>query len=371
MKPHLLFLSWRDIKHPKAGSAEVFIHEVLKRVAEDYRLTHISPGFDGGHDVEFLDGVTYIRRGTNATVLLYAFHYYQIHASTIDLVVDQVNTHHFFTPLYVPREKRALFIYRLTREIWKINVNQPYAWLGERTETPRLRLYRNDLAVTVSKSTTDDLIDVGFAPKRITILPAGINFTPWPEIDWKNKEEKPTFLYIGRMSAYKGINDAIKAFVIFKQEFPEARFWVIGEKDETYIEEQLNPLLPEEMRQDIIYFGFVSHEEKLERMSRATALLFPSKREGWGLAVSEAAAVGTPSIVYHAPGLQDAVQYGLAGYMTMLQTPGALAIEMRSCIRDTEQYDTIRYASYLFAKTRHWDYTGSRFREWIQKTLTR
>lgn len=369
MKPHLLFLSWRDIKHPKAGGAEVFTHEMLKRVAEDYRITHISPRFEGGHDVEFLDGITYIRRGTLATVIAYACSYYQTHAATIDLVVDQVNTHQFFTPLYVPRTKRVLFIHQLTREIWKINVKQPYAWLGQQTETPRLRLYRNDLALTVSKSTADDLIDIGFVPERVTILPEGLDFIPWPEEQWQAKEAQPTFLYVGRMSAYKGINDAIKAFVTLKQEFPEARFWVIGKKDEDYIERELNPLVPEEMRQDITYFGFVSAEEKLERMSRATALLFPSKREGWGLTVSEAAAVGTPTIVYDAPGLRDAVQYGLAGYMATYQTPGALAVEMRSCIKDREQYDTIRYAAHRFAKTLHWDNTGQHFREWLEGVL--
>ncbi|QLQ20947.1 MAG: hypothetical protein HZT42_00010 [Paracoccaceae bacterium] len=32
MKPTLLCLSWRDIKHPKAGGAEVFTHEMLAYV---------------------------------------------------------------------------------------------------------------------------------------------------------------------------------------------------------------------------------------------------------------------------------------------------------------------------------------------------
>ncbi len=43
MKPHLLFLSWRDIKHPKAGGAEVFTHEMLRRVSDDYEITHFLP----------------------------------------------------------------------------------------------------------------------------------------------------------------------------------------------------------------------------------------------------------------------------------------------------------------------------------------
>ncbi|QWB30298.1 MULTISPECIES: glycosyltransferase family 4 protein [Exiguobacterium] len=369
MKPHLLFLSWRDIKHPKAGGAEVFTHEMLRRVSDEYEITHFSPAFDGGHDVEYLDGVTYIRRGTALSVVPLAFSYYQSHAATIDLVVDQMNTHHFFTPLYVPVTKRALFIHQLTREIWQINVRPPFSYIGEWTETPRLQLYRTGRALTVSQSTADDLLAVGFSKDEVTILPEGLSFTPWNEEDWKPKEAHPTFLYAGRMSAYKGINDALQAFVIVKREYPEARFWVIGKKDEAYITEHLHPIVPEEMRDAITYFGFVSEEEKLERMSRATALLFPSKREGWGLTVSEAAAVGTPTIVYDAPGLRDAVQYGMTGYMAKSQTPGALAAEMRACLRDPEEYEMIQAAGHRFAQTLHWDHTGQAFRNWLQREL--
>ncbi|UKS56260.1 glycosyltransferase family 4 protein [Exiguobacterium acetylicum] len=369
MKPHLLFLSWRDIKHPKAGGAEVFTHEMLRRVSDDYDITHLSPAFDGGHDVEYLDGITYIRKGTSLSIVPYAFSYYQSHAATIDLVVDQMNTHHFFTPLYVPQSKRALFIHQLTREIWQINVRPPFSYVGEWTETPRLQLYRTGRALTVSQSTADDLLAVGFSKDNVTILPEGLSFTPWQEADWKSKEEHPTFLYVGRMSAYKGINDALQAFVMLKREYADARFWVIGKKDEEYIAQQLDPLVPEEMRESIIYFGFVSEEEKLERMSRATALLFPSKREGWGLTVSEAAAVGTPTIVYDAPGLRDAVQYGMTGYMAKNQTPGALAAEMRACLRDPEEYETIRLAGHRFAQTLHWDHTGQAFRRWLEQEL--
>ncbi len=369
MKPHLLILSWRDIKHPKAGDAEIFTHEMLRRVTDDYTITHLSPAFEGGYDVEFLDGITYVRRCTPTTLILYAAFYYWKNTSSIDLVIEQVNIHQFFTPFYVPRTKRVLFIHQFTREIWKINFRQPYAWVGEQTETLRLQLYCHGQALTVSQSTADDLRSIGFSNKQISILPKGLDFTPWKEEMWKQKEPVPTFVYVCRMCAYKGFHDVIQAFVVLKQEFPAAKLWVIGKQNEESIHLQLSPLVPKEIRTDIIHFDLFSAEEKLERMSRATALLFPSKREGWELAISEAAAVGTPSIVYDAPGLRDAVQYGMAGYMAVAQSPGALASEMRSCIQDTEQYDTIRYAAYRFAQTLNWDNTGKHFRNWLQNEV--
>jgi glycosyltransferase involved in cell wall biosynthesis len=43
--------------------------------------------------------------------------------------------------------------------------------------------------------------------------------------------------------------------------------------------------------------GFVSSDEVEELMSRALCLLLPSRREGYGLVVIEAATFGTPSVV--------------------------------------------------------------------------
>lgn len=369
MKPTILCLSWRDIKHPKAGGAEVFTHEMLAYVAPRYNIIHLSPHIEGRDDEEWIDGVRYIRSGTDMTSIVEARHYYKAHEEEIDLVLDQMNTHHYFTPFYVPAHKRVLFIHQLTREIWRINLPPPVSWVGAWTETSRLRLYRQNDALTVSQSTADDLVAVGIPESHITILPEGLNFTPWPEEEWFEKEEHPTFLYVGRMSAYKGINDAVKAFVSIKRDFPTAQLWIIGKKNEAYIAEQLDPITPEDVRSDIHYFGFVSEEEKLERMSRATALLFPSRREGWGLTVSEAAAVGTPTIVYDAPGLRDAVQYGKLGYMTMAQTAEALALEMRRCMNDQDHYETVRHDAHSFSKTLQWSRTGTAFEQWLNQKL--
>ena len=52
-------------------------------------------------------------------------------------------------------------------------------------------------------------------------------------------------------------------------------------------------------------FGRVDEATKHELMARAHGQLATSVREGWGLVVSEAAAVGTPTMSYDVPGLRD------------------------------------------------------------------
>ncbi|KAI4447493.1 hypothetical protein C823_002012 [Eubacterium plexicaudatum ASF492] len=116
---------------------------------------------------------------------------------------------------------------------------------------------------------------------------------------------------------------------------------------------------------DIVSWGFVSEQKKLELLSRATALLFPSIREGWGIPVTEAANVGTPSIVFDSPGIRDAVDFGRAGYLCKKNTLSGLSKQMLLAIDDQQLYLQKRQAAYEFSKQFLWEKTGSMFDEFI------
>lgn len=374
----ILALSWRDIRAPKAGGAEKHTHEMLKRGAEyGFKIIHISPMFEGAAEKERLDGVTYIRHGNIATVIAFAERFYHRYKNRIDLVIDQCNTHSFFTPLWVAKEKRIFYIHQLTREIWDIQAKPPLSFIGKRMETPILKTHIDDRAViTVSESTKKDLVDLGFDSDRIHIIPNALDHPVWDEKVFLKKEDAPTFIYAGRFVHYKGIDDAISALGILKQSVKNAKLWCIGKRDDEYINTVLHPLAQkyglkeisvlddntEDLEDaDIIYFGFVSEERKLELMSRSWALLFPSMREGWGIIVLEAASVGTPSIVYDNPGCRDAVDFGKAGYLCLENSPEDLARLMKVSIDNSSEYDKMQKAAYEFVRSFSWDESGRCF----------
>lgn len=357
-KVHLLFLSWRDIKAPKKGGAEVFTHEMLKNVDKDhFHITHISPHFTGGEKDEILDGVHYKRRGNIATVILYAMVYYFKNKKNIDYVIDQCNEHRFFTPFWLPRDKRILFIHQFGRELWRRNLKFPFSEIGFRLEDTITKIYRRGYTFTVSPSTEKDLLAIGFKKDKIGILPEGINFLPWPPEQFLKKEETITFTYVGRFARYKGIDSAIEAYGQLKMEYPELKMWIVGKEKEAFKAEVLQPIIDKYhlvVNEDITFHGFVSEEKKLELMSRSHALLYPSDREGWGLTVTEAGAVGTPSIVYNSPGLIDAVDQGHAGYITSDNSDKGLLKIMKLSIENQMDYQKMRTAAYNFSKGFQW-----------------
>jgi glycosyltransferase involved in cell wall biosynthesis len=93
--------------------------------------------------------------------------------------------------------------------------------------------------------------------------------------------------------------------------------------------------------------GFVPGERVEEALRRALCLVLPSRREGYGLAVVEAAALGTPSVVVRDPdnAAVDLVEDGVNGVIAPSAEPGDLAAAI---VRIDEAGSELR------ASTRDW-----------------
>lgn len=371
----ILALSWRDIKSPTAGGAEVHTHEMLKRIDRAfYRVIHIAARYGGEKESELIDGVQYLRKGNPASVIWYAFSYYQRNRKKIDLVIDQCNTHRFFTPLWVPRKKRIFYIHQLTREIWEINLKFPWSKIGKWMENGLLKLNRRDFVITVSESTKAELTALGYHADKITIIPNGISFVPWQKEQWKAKEQVPAFVYAGRYAAYKGIDIAVESIGILKRRGISAKLWVLGKADREYIKTHLLPVCrtygikmgKRDSASEVIIWGYVSEQEKLELLSRAKALVFPSVREGWGIPITEAGAVGTPSVVFDSPGVRDAVDWGNAGYLCGCNSE-SLAEEMERVLQDEVLYERKRERAYAFSCRFLWDRNEEKIRKFLKQ----
>lgn len=365
---NILALSWRDIRNPKSGGAEIHTHEMLKRLdVNNFKVVHISPMYEGATEKEVIDNVTYLRYGNILSVIFYSFIYYMKNKKKIDFVIDQCNTHRFFTKFWVEPSKRIFYIHQLTREIWDIQLKFPFSKIGKMAETFMLKLNKNDFVITVSESTKQDLIDVGFKQDKIFIVPNGVNFEHKNFNELDKQKNSNNFIYVGRYAYYKGIDAAIEALGILKEKYSDARLWVVGKKDDLYIKNNLIPICQkynltygDEDGKDIVFWGFVDSEKKFELMEKSKALLFPSKREGWGIIVIEAAAMGTPSIVYDSPGCRDAVDLGHAGYLCKKNTSKELANMMESTILLKNEYQVIRKRAYDFSTKFNWDTTGEK-----------
>ena len=311
----ILILSWRDLKNPLAGGSEVFVQNLARCWAQvGHKVTFLSSAHEGLAVEEEVDGYQIVRRGGRFTVYRCARRYYQNEGRrSFDAVLEVVNTRPFLTPKWLHDIPVVTLIHQLAREVWKYEVPAPAAVLGRYYLEPRwLRNYADRPVLTLSKSSKASLHDYGM--RNVDVIKVGID--PPLNRPLPAKAEKPTVLFVGRLSANKRPEHAVTAHAIARQVIPDLELWVIG--DGPYVDKVKSSAGP-----GVKFFGRVDPETKQDMMASAHALLVTSVREGWGLVVSEAGQVGTRSIGYDVAGLQDSVP--AAGGRIVLASPESMA----------------------------------------------
>lgn len=352
----ILIFNWRDIKNPSGGGAEVFTHENAKRwVEKGHSVTLFTSAFPNCAKEEVIDGVKIIRFGSKYSVYLKAFWYYKKRfKGKFDVVIDEINTLPFFTPLYV-REPVVALIHQLAREFWFYETKFPISFFGYLIEPWYLKIYKNIITLTVSNSTKQDLLNLGFS--KVYIVPEGINFKPLDKVI--EKEKDPTIIFVGRLKKAKLPDHAIKAFRIVKETLPNAKLWVVGDG---YFREELEKISCDGVK----FLGFVPEEKKLELMSRAHVLIAPALREGWGLIVTEANACGTPAIAYDVHGLRDSIKNDETGLLTE-NNPEALAEAIIKFFNDPNLRQNLTKKALKHAIGFNWDRSSKETLKIIKK----
>jgi len=347
-------MNWRDLRNPAAGGAEVYTHEVLKRLAaQGHEVTLLASGFDGGQPEEVLDAVRIVRVGDRFSVYRRARQVYlDRFKARVGVVVDEINTRPFHTPRFVD-DGVSLFalIFQLAREFWFYETPFPVSVVGRYfLEEHWLRAYREVPTFTISPSSRDDLVALGF--RDITVVPPGLSRAPLPSVP--EKEERPTLAYVGRLKKAKLPDHALRAFARVRQHVPESRLWMVGDG---YMRSTLERQAPD----GVTFLGRTSDERKFEVLRRAHLLLFPAVREGWGLTVLEANSQGTPAVGYDVPGLRDSIRARETGELVPSGNPEALGDKAASLLVDGTARERMARNALAWASTFSWDRTADGF----------
>jgi glycosyltransferase involved in cell wall biosynthesis len=139
------------------------------------------------------------------------------------------------------------------------------------------------------------LRDEGFKGE-VTVLPGEWSgpLEPMPV-----READPLVVFAGRQIPEKRVLTIPAAIALARKSLPQLRCVIFGDGPDR---EELLRLVAELGLADVIDVpGFVASERVDEDLARALCMMLPSRREGYGLVVLEAAARGTPSVVVAGP----------------------------------------------------------------------
>jgi len=185
-----------------------------------------------------------------------------------------------------------------------VSPRRTIAWAGYRTYLHALRRVKTMFAI--SQQTAADLVELlGVPAERIVVAAPGIDLSPQENMsdDMSTNETRPYFLFLGGPNPNKNLAVLLDAMAICTELPEELR--IAGHWLPQQVAALEKDLQTRGLRDRSRFVGFVPGADLPSLMRRATAVVVPSRLEGFGLPVGEGLAAGAVVVHSRIPVLEE------------------------------------------------------------------
>ena len=317
----VLLLCWRDTGHPQGGGSETYLQRIgAQLAASGIDVTLRTARYPGAQRREVVDGVQISRGGGPYTVYIWAG--LAMVAARLglgplwhcrpDVVIDSQNGLPFLARLAFGR-RVVVLVHHCHREQWPVAgpVLSRFGWFVESRLSPRL--HRRNQYVTVSLPSARDLADLGVDANQVAVVRNGLDEAPAHTLT-AARSATPRAVVLSRLVPHKQIEDALDAIATLRSRVPDIHLDVVG--GGWWQDRLIQRAARLGISDAVTFHGHVDDVTKHAVVQRSWVHLMPSRKEGWGLAVIEAAQHGVPTIGYRgAGGLTDSIVDGVTGLL--------------------------------------------------------
>jgi len=358
----ILIINWRDIKNPEAGGAEMYYHEIFRRMIPcGYEITVLAHSFKGAPACEVIDGIKVIRTGNKYLFNFSAIGFLSRNQNQYDLIVEDINKIPFFTPLFVHRMRLHMVMHFFRRSIFR-ETNFVFALYIYLMESMVSLFYRKERFVAISESTSLDIQKFGISRDRITIVEPGIDTSYfYPS---QPKSSPPVLVYIGRLMKYKNVQFIISALPELRKRVEGVTLEIGGWGD--YMDELRKIAKDKGVTDAVVFSGRITEEYKRDMLSKASLFVNPSAKEGWGINNIEANLCGTISLSSNVAGLRDSVQDGVTGLLYEPDNIEDFCDKAASVLLDPQKRELLEKNAIRRAKELSWERISQKMEELLK-----
>ncbi|QXQ13773.1 glycosyltransferase family 4 protein [Skermania piniformis] len=339
----VLLLCWRDTGHPQGGGSEQFLEQVgAELAAQGIRVTLRTARYPGAARREHRDGLTISRGGGRYTVYpraLAAIAFARVGLGPLrgtrpDAVLDTQNGVPFFART-VAGAPVTVLVHHCHREQWPVagRLVGRLGWWIESVLGPRA--HRRNQYLTVSLPSAEDLAELGVDRARIAVVRNGA--APVPDAVGAgtdpDRTAHPSIVVLSRLVPHKQIEDALHAVATLRYRIAGLHLDIVG--DGWWAPNLRARAHTLGIENQVTFHGHVDERRKHELLAQAWVQALPSRKEGWALAVIEAAQHGVPTVGYRSSrGLTDSIIDGVTG--VLVDDPEQLAEALGELLLDRE-----------------------------------
>ncbi len=370
----VLLLCWRDTGHPQGGGSETYLQRIgAQLAASGVVVTLRTARYPGAPRREVIDGVRINRVGGRYSVYVWAL--LAMAAARLgmgplrrvrpDVVVDTQNGLPFLARLVYGR-RVAVLVHHCHREQWPVAgpVLGRLGWFVESRLSPRV--HRRNQYVTVSLPSARDLVGLGVANDRIALVRNGLDEAP--EVSLRGpRAGNPRVLVLSRLVPHKQIEDALAAVALLRPSIPGLHLDIVG--GGWWWQRLVEHAARLGISDAVTFHGHVDDVTKHHVMQQSWVHVLPSRKEGWGLAVIEAAQHAVPTIGYRSSGgLADSIIDGVTG--VLVDSRAELVNRLQQLLTDPVQRDQLGAKAQARSAEFSWRQSADAMRTVLESVLT-
>ena len=158
-----------------------------------------------------------------------------------------------------------------------------------------------DGVLNINGEVRDALIARGFDSRRIAVITPGVDLDYIAAAPAGTDQDVYDAVFLGRLNPSKGIFDLPPIWKKVTEQLPFARLAIIGGGSEAISEKLAVEFEAYGLHDNVDLLGHVETEKIYAILKRARTFVFPSNEEGFGIAIVEAMACGTPVVAWNLP----------------------------------------------------------------------
>lgn len=197
----------------------------------------------------------------------------------------------------------------------------------------------SDAVVVVSHDGRSRLIETGYPPDQISVVPPGRNLEAFTRVRERLVEPAQiegvppsarVALTVGRLTPIKGLDYLLTAWQVVASAVPDVTLVIVGNGErEAELKTQAAAL---GLAGRVVFAGFRTDVPAL--LARADLFVLSSLWEGLPMAVIEAMAAGRPVVATAVGGVPEVVETGITGLLTPPQDAATLAASLIRLLGD-------------------------------------
>jgi glycosyltransferase involved in cell wall biosynthesis len=206
-----------------------------------------------------------------------------------------------------------VLVHHCHREQWPVAgpVLGRLGWFVESTLSPRVN--RRNQYLTVSLPSARDLVALGVDNERIAVVRNGLDEAPEQSLSGP-RAATPRVVVLSRLVPHKQIEDALDVVAQLRPRIPGLHLDIVG--DGWWRQRLVDHVHALGISDAVTFHGHVDDVTKHHVLQSSWVHVLPSRKEGWGLAVIEAAQHRVPTIGYRSSGgLSDSIVDGVTGIL--------------------------------------------------------